>query len=434
MRLFNRDFHLSLWTIFLSIFLSACVEPHQDTDNQIVVIGNGANWSKTLVVDIATSEHKESFVMTSKGLSPLSERLKGEPASNASSNSSQPLFLEWIAPHKETSFILKADHLNPTDQVREQQLYESSVRGTQRRSDLEDVPFSTKIKPLFLSDNSVIFVDENNELFWRNASLQSKWIMSGVNDLISDGYQTVFYRKNEAWYSINLLDLLESDAVLSSHKIFNRGFLFQTLDLSVYAAAFEGDKQDFYRLKPQMLHQWSVQLKSFVPSWIEPSGEKFDNLDVANAFSGPEAFFVRERALRSPSTNLRVLSFSPKGLAILPSQSATPSSEIVAGKNVAFIVSRSKVEIEGIEMCRQGNALRWTCHPIEDLPGSLIRLVVANYDEVFALGAKNIYRLLGEKNPRFVSVPGFELENLADLRYLSVPTASKTRSPNPSSR
>lgn len=446
MKLYSAGYFLFLVVACLNLFFSiGCVEPYTGTDNQIVVIGNGSDWSRSVVVDVTRADRLESLVLNDDRLQPVNQRLQTEVikkkiesnkillSKNEVVIKTPPLFLEWVAPTDQNSFILKADHLTQDAYLKEQQLYESGADGTRRREDLEDLPFSSVLHPIFLSDSSVIFVDQNDQLYWRDSKRQIHWLASNISDFISDGKRTIFYRLSNAWFALNILNLIEENSIKSSRQIFKQGLLYSTTEGSIFAMNLENDEKNEFHLKPHSLYEWSSQTHSLNPAWKTEVTSRLSGLSEAQTTVGQSDFFAIAFAEGNAMKSLQrvVLDISRKGIEVIPTHTDLEGRSLAAGKDLLLVLDKSGAEIEGIEICRRSTF--WICDSVKTLPASLSRVVVTNIDEIIGLGPNSLYRFDGEKNS-FQVISGTERKDLVGLRFLQVPSVPKIRNPLPPSR
>lgn len=201
--------------ILALVTLAGCLEPKAEPSGQIVVVGNGAEWANTLVVDLKKEDHVESLV--------ADKNLDLEPVLSKLGQTDAPSKLDWVAidfENKETVVQVKSPEATVYGR-------DAKKSETLRKEDLEKLSISSEIAPKFLSNGGMLFfspemslryspdhktsillvdkalsylVDKKSQLFVQTG--KNKWVVVSLNDIAKkkEDYS------NDEWRDLNTIN------------------------------------------------------------------------------------------------------------------------------------------------------------------------------------------------------------------------------------
>ncbi len=421
----------ALWMCALSA--GGCLEDPRlkgDGSGQIVVVGNGGDWSQTLVVDM---EHQTSWVSyvleKDKGFQPVMAQLNHQDV---------PAKLDWVAPNPQTGGALIQVGLSEMNSkaVFNQQ---KPLAKAEREEQLETFTFSDKISPQSLSNGALLFVNSEGELRY-SADRQSSFlvtpsVVSWTSDLAGNLY--VEESKN-LWRVLRFEDIASKNADMTS-------------DEWKKVPAFKADLFFVTKIGKALMLLWSEGLGM-------TSGLKTQKLYVFRPeemiFSAIESFAIPRVSLLAvlPETGVRwndswiglaklkgatpvfaAAEISESGLKLLPLEMTGAEPGWKFGVARESVIAQTATE-RALHQCQIEKTTKlWRCQKWTDLGiaedfaiGPQAELIVAQTQNVaagfsvsrFALGEKEIPKPVATDtfSGDFKSLRSFQLELISEHR------------------
>lgn len=337
------------------ISLASCLEPEQlgEPQGQIVVIGNGALWEETLVVDVKSNNIVESLVADGGlSLKPVLETLK-EPEV-------VPATLDWIVQTNSKDVLvqvtrsqLEACETEPC--MSRSNLYEKSpgLKVPERKPALEKLTFSKNFEPMQLSDGALIFVNAQDELRYSMNGEKSILVAQNIERFLWSREGALFFKtkSQSPWKVLSYQYLKTSDQDLEPSKSaevqeFSTELIFATQSSRLFAISSKKTTFESQSLRAQKLYEYRGRELGFVEVWPESifmtAGRFLTNRPL---IQGERAWILLGAEGSAAQAEVRVVGLDFSGNVILPvSQKVSATSVLKVSAN-QILVYGSKTEV-----------------------------------------------------------------------------------------
>lgn len=369
--------------LLLSLFgFNSCLEeaPATGPDNQIVVIGNGANGNEmgmTVVADVLSEKLIQSFIVQKESVSPLSEKLPTED---------KPVRLDWVALSKDESHLYKfhASRENETGAAAELGAVALSSESSKNSESvcsyieltknggsscdisLNGLSISDSIQPHVFKDASVLYVDKEGDLFFSSDRQEKKLVAQKVASFFVDAHENIFFHTAlKTWSMITKESFVGGELVLPVWNL-EADIFYGDFSGNVYLYLIGGGKGASEKLETQMLYRYNASSGIFEAAWpkeiVEAKVPVAALLSPVSDFMSPgDQVFVKvqikpqsRQSMRSESSrsDVRIMALSPQGVSFLPLEKdfVREASLNIGWKSVLlenagdFILCRSQLE------------------------------------------------------------------------------------------
>lgn len=372
--------------LLICLGLNSCIEQKigNGPDNQIVVIGNGADkktdWNSTVVADVngAKPGSLQSLILENAKAVPVQEKLSvktNEPKPSASPTTAltqstetapEAFYLGWIAPglSEGTAIVKVSDHPSVETKTSETPkpangnsasssndsssskclLFEA--KGSQVDCSIfETLPISDHSKPDFRKDGSVIFLDAENTLRFSFDQKTSLILSKNVKKHFFDLAESLFYQDNVGnWYFSPKaqLDSFKYSHLFSSKLISGPNVFYEGKNGNVFLYTKEKGVGLSESLALEELYQFNSLQETFEPLWKEmPPIHLSGQVDLEKAaVQGESLFLVSDLKMGDVNAKATVVELSSKGITkILPEKQNFQPNQVIAGPKNIYVTA-----------------------------------------------------------------------------------------------